>query len=190
MMDDYEYDRLHDELESELRDELKAELRDELESEKAEEEAEDKSVEAAIKAREEEERRKTQEKYKELIKQTVDNYNAIIVQYYGEMSRKIITEEDQKHLGKVAQEKMSFFTATQEISGPLWKKGITKLEKTDRDNKLMRLSQAVSDNGLKALQMKELDELKPLIDRSDITNNLKAKLNKLILTEISERQPL
>ena len=156
MIDDYDYDRLRDQIESELRDEL--------ESEKAEEEAEDKSVEAAIKAREE----KTQEKYKELIKQTVDNYNAIIVQYYGEMSRKIITEEDQKHLGKVAQEKMSFFTATQEISGPLWKKGITKLEKTDRDHKLMQLCQAVSDNGLKALQMKELTDIKLLIDRSDI----------------------
>ena len=176
MIDDYDYDRLRDQIESELRDEL--------ESEKAEEEAEDKSVEAAIKAREE----KTQEKYKELIKQTVDNYNAIIVQYYGEMSRKIITEEDQKHLGKVAQEKMSFFTATQEISGPLWKKGITKLEKTDRDSKLMRLSQVVSDNGLKALQMKELDELKPLIERSDIPTKRKESLHKLILKEISGRQ--
>ena len=187
MINDYDYDRLRDQIESELRDELKEELRDELESEKAEEEAEDKSVEAAIKAREEEERRKTQEKYKELIKQTVDNYNAIIVQYYGEMSRKIITEEDQKHLGKVAQEKMRFFTATQEISGPLWKKGITKLEKTDRDSKLMRLSQVVSDNGLKALQLKELDELKPLIDRSDIKKETKVKLKNLISKEISER---
>ena len=175
-----------DDLRDEIREELESELREEWEAEKASEEEDDKSLERAYK----EERRKNQEKYEEEHKQNFDNYNAIIVETYGEMSRMIITEEDQKHLGKVAQEKMSFFTATQEISGPLWKKGITKLEKTDRDSKLMRLSQVVSDNGLKALQMKELYELKPLIDRSDITNNLKAKLNKLILTEISGLQPL
>ena len=184
-----------DDLRDEIREELESELREEWEAEKASEEEDDKSWEAADKREKEkqeaaykEERKKNQEKYEEKHKQTFDNYNAIIVQHYGEMSRKIITEDDQKHLGKVANEKMNFFIATQEISSPLWKKGITKLEKTDRDSQLMRLSQVVSDNGLKALQMKELDGLKPLIDRSDITNNLKAKLNKLILTEISGRQ--
>jgi hypothetical protein len=175
-----------DDLRDEIREELESELREEWEAEKAREEEDDKSVEAAYK----EERRKNQEKYKKEHKQTLDDYNEIIVETYGEMSRMIITEEDQKHLGKVANEKMNFFIATQEMTIPLAKKDITKLEKTDRDYQLMRLSQVVSDNGLKALQMKELDELKPLIDRSDITNNLKAKLNKLILTEISGRQPL
>ena len=173
-----------DDLSDEIREELESELRDEWEAEKAREEEDDKSVEAADK----EERRKNQEKYEKEHKQTFDNYNAMIVETYGEMSREIITEEDQKHLGKVANEKMNFFIASQEISSPLWKKGITKLEKTDRDYQLYRLSEVVSDNGLKALQMKELDELKPLIDRSDITNNLKVRLNKLILTEISGRQ--
>ena len=175
-----------DDLRDEIREELESELREEWESEKAEEEEDNKSVEAAYK----EERRKNQEKYEKEHKQTFDNYNAVIVETYGEMSRMIITEEDQKHLGKAAQEKMNFFLATQEMTIPLAKKGITKLQKTDRDYQLYRLSEVVSDNGLKALQMKELDELKPLIDRSDITNNLKAKLNKLILTEISGRQPL
>ena len=173
-----------DDLRDEIREELESELREEWEAEKVREEEDDKSVEAAYK----EERRKNQEKYEKEHKQTFDNYNAIIVETYGEMSREIITEEDQKHLGKVANEKMNFFIASQEISSPLWKKGITKLEKTDRDRQLMQLSQVVSNNGLKALQMKELDELKPLIDRSDITNNLKVRLNKLILTEISGRQ--
>ena len=129
-----------------------------------------------------------QKKYEELSKDAIIKYNAMVVEYYGETSRKIITEEDQKHLGKVAMEKMQFFLATQEISSPLWEKGITKLEKTDRDNQLMRLSQVVSDNGLKALQMKELDELKPLIDRSDIKKETKAKLKNLISKEIAGRQ--
>ena len=173
-----------DDLRDEIREELESELREEWEAEKAREEEDDKSWEAADK----EERRKNQEKYEEEHKQNFDNYNAIIVETYGEMSRMIITEEDQKHLGKVANEKMNFFIATQEMTIPLAKKGIAKLQKTDRDYQLYRLSEVVSDNGLKALQMKELDELKPLIDRSDITNNLKAKLNNLILTEISGRQ--
>ena len=172
-----------DDLRDEIREELESELREEWEAEKASEEEDDKSWEAADK----EKRRKMQEKYEKDTKQTFDNYNAIIVETYGEMSRMIITEEDQKHLGKVANEKMNFFIATQEMTMPLAKKGITKLQKTDRDYQLMRLAKVVSDNGLKALQMKELDELKPLIDRSDITNNLKAKLNKIISKEISER---
>ncbi len=173
-----------DDLRDEIREELESELREEWEAEKAREEEDDESWEAA----EKEERRKNQEKYEKENKQTFENYNAIIVETYGEMSRKIITEEDQKHLGKVAREKSQFFLATQEISSPLWEKGITKLEKTDRDNQLMRLSQVVSDNGLKALQMKELDELKPLIERSDIPTKRKESLHKLILKEISGRQ--
>ena len=173
-----------DDLRDEIREELWSELREEWEAEKASEEEDDKSVERAYK----EERRKKQEKYEKENKQTFDNYNAIIVKTYGEMSRMIITEEDQKHFGKVAREKINFNIASQEMIIPLAKKGITKLQKTDRDYQLMRLSTVVSDNGLKALQMKELDELKPLIDRSDITNNLKVRLNKLILTEISGRQ--
>ena len=173
-----------DDLRDEIREELESELREEWEAEKAREEEDDKSVEAAYK----EERRKNQEKYKKEHKQTLDDYNEIIVETYGEMSRMIITEEDQKHFGKVAREKMNFFIASQEISNLMAKKGITKLQKTDRDYQLYRLSEVVSDNGLKALQMKELDELKPLIDRSDITNDLKVKLNKRILTEISGRQ--
>ena len=172
-----------DDLRDEIREELESELREEWEAEKAREEEDDKSWEAADK----EERRKNQEKYEEEHKQNFDNYNAIIVETYGEMSRMIITEEDQKHLGKAAQEKMNFFLATQEISRPLAKKGITKLQKTDRDYQLMRLSKVVSDNGLKALQMKELDELKPLIDRSDIKKETKVKLKNLISKEISER---
>jgi len=133
------------------------------------------------------EKEQRQEKYEELSKQSVDNYNAIIVKYYGETSRKIITDEDQKHMGKAAQEKMNFFFAIQAISSPLWKKGTTKLEKTDRDHKLMQLCQAVCDNGLKALQMKELADLKPLIDRSDIKKETKVKLKNLISKEISGR---
>tara|TARA_B100001179_G_scaffold152907_1_gene111294 strand:+ start:109 stop:660 length:552 start_codon:yes stop_codon:yes gene_type:complete len=173
-----------DDLRDEIREELESELREEWEAEKAREEEDDKSWEAADK----EERRKNQEKYEEEHKQNFDNYNAIIVETYGEMSRMIITEEDQKHLGKVANEKMQFFLASQEISRLMAKKGITKLQKTDRDYQLYRLSEVVSDNGLKALQMKELYELKPLIVRSDITNNRKESLHKLILTEISGRQ--
>ena len=173
-----------DDLRDEIREELESELRDEWEAEKAREEEDDKSVEAADK----EERRKNQEKYEEERKQTFDDYNAMIAETYGEMSRMIITEEDQKHFGKVAREKMNFFIASQEISNLMAKKGITKLQKTDRDYQLYRLSEVVSDNGLKALQMKELDELKPQIDRSDIRNNLKVRLNGLILTEISGRQ--
>ena len=173
-----------DDLRDEIREELESELREEWEAEKASEEEDDKSLERAYK----EERRKKQEKYEKETKQTFDNYNAIIVETYGEMSRMIITEEDQKHLGKVANEKMNFFIATQEMTIPLAKKGITKLQKTDRDYQLMRLSEVVSDNGLKALQMKELYEIRPLIDRSDITNNRKESLHKLILTEISGRQ--
>ena len=173
-----------DDLRDEIREELESELREEWEAEKASEEEDDKSLERAYK----EERRKKQEKYEKETKQTFDNYNAIIVETYGEMSRMIITEEDQKHFGKVAREKINFNIASQEMIIPLAKKGITKLQKTDRDYQLYRLSEVVSDNGLKALQMKELGELKPLIDRSDITNNLKVKLNKRILTEISGRQ--
>ena len=184
-----------DDLRDEIREELESELREEWEAEKASDEEDDKSWEAADKREKEkqeaaykEERKKNQEKYEKEHKQTFDNYNAIIVETYGEMSRMIITEEDQKHLGKVANEKMNFFIAFQEMIIPLAKRGITKLQKTDRDYQLYRLSEVVSDNGLKALQMKELYELKPLIVRSDITNNRKESLHKLILTEISGRQ--
>ena len=128
-----------------------------------------------------------QRKFERTVKKNIDGFNEIVVEHNGKTSRKIITDEDLKDYGKVAFEKMEFYMAWQYHRRQLKKKGMTKLPRTDKNYILYQLLEVVADNGLKALQMRELDDLKLAIQETHLKVDRKSNLLEKLSKEISER---
>ena len=128
-----------------------------------------------------------QKKFEQSIQKFVETMNEIIVKQHGKSSRKIITNEDLKHMGKRANQKMYSFMAYQRLGIDLKKKGMAKLTSSHPSYILMKLLDAVSENGLQALRDSELDVLKLAIKNTDFQYEKKSTLLEQISEEILER---